>query len=269
MWITDSVDLPSEVVEAHSDGRLVFFVGAGASLDAPSSLPSFGKLARDLANAARVPFDETAAIDLFLGSMPANFDTHGHAHRMISRSDSTFNPTHSEIVRVASAIGSARIVTTNFDDHLWSAAVAESVQIDDKWIGPALPLGDAFTGIVHLHGSVLRMPNELVLTDRDFGRAYLTDAWATRFLQKMFEEFTVLFVGYSHDDPIMRYLSLGLPSKTRRYVLTHRPADDKWSHLGILPVGYPATDEDHGALLAALRAWDSRARMGQFPTARG
>jgi hypothetical protein len=264
VWITDSVDLPSEVVEAHSDGRLVFFVGAGASLDAPSSLPSFGKLARDLANAARVPFDETAAIDLFLGSMPANFDTHGHAHRMISRSDSTFNPTHSEIVRVASAIGSARIVTTNFDDHLWSAAVAESVQIDDKWIGPALPLGDAFTGIVHLHGSVLRMPNELVLTDRDFGRAYLTDAWATRFLQKMFEEFTVLFVGYSHDDPIMRYLSLGLPSKTRRYVLTHRPADDKWSHLGILPVGYPATDEDHGALLAALRAWDSRARMGQF-----
>ena len=264
VWITDSVDLPSEVVEAHSDGRLVFFVGAGASLDAPSSLPSFGKLARDLADAARVPFDETAAIDLFLGSMPANFDTHSHAHRIISRSDSTFNSTHAEIIRVASAIGPARIVTTNFDDHLSAAAVAESVQIDDKWIGPALPLGDAFAGIVHLHGSVLRIPNELVLTDRDFGRAYLTDAWATRFLRKMFEEFTVLFVGYSHDDPIMRYLSLGLPSKTRRYVLTHRPADDKWNHLGILPVGYPATDEDHGALLAALRAWDSRARMGQL-----
>lgn len=264
VWITDSVDLPAEVVEAHSEGRLVFFVGAGASVDAPSSLPSFGHLARDLADAARVSFDENAAIDLFLGSMPANFDTHAHAHRIISRRDSTFNPTHSEIVRVAAAIGPARIVTTNFDDHLSSAAAAESLQIDDKWIGPALPLGDAFTGIVHLHGSVLRMPNELVLTDRDFGRAYLTDAWATRFLQKVFEEFTVLFVGYGHDDPIMRYLSLGLPSKTRRYVLTHRPGDDKWNHLGILPVGYPAIGRDHSALVAALRAWDSRARMGQL-----
>ncbi|HEX3680347.1 MAG TPA: SIR2 family protein, partial [Galbitalea sp.] len=157
-----------------------------------------------------------------------------------------------------------RIVTTNFDDHLSAAALVGGIQIDDRWIGPALPLGDAFTGIVQLHGSVLRSPDELVLTDRDFAQAYLTDAWATRFLQRMFEEFTVLFVGYSLDDPIMRYLSLGLPSKTRRYVLTHRPEDDKWDHLGIVPVGYPAIDGDHGALVAALRAWDSRARMGQL-----
>lgn len=264
MWITDDVDLPAEVVEAHTTRELVLFVGAGASLDAPSSLPSFEKLARDLATAARVPFDRKVGLDYFLGSMPADFDTHFHAHRMISRADSSFNPTHSAIVRVASAIGSPRIVTTNFDDHISSAALAASIELGDKWVGPALPLGDAFSGVVHLHGSVRRGASELILTDRDFGHAYLTDAWATRFLQKMFDKFAVLFIGYSHDDPIMRYLSLGLPSKTRRFVLTPRPDDPKWEHLGIKPIGYTARGRNHRALLAALEAWDTRARMGQF-----
>ena len=44
---------------------------------------------------------------------------------------------------------------------------------------------------------------KLVLTDRDFGLGYLADGWATRFLMEMFREFAVLFVGYSHSDPVI------------------------------------------------------------------
>ena len=40
----------------------------------------------------------------------------------------------------------------------------------------------------------------MVLTDADFGRAYLTEGWARRFLVELFRSFTVLFVGYSHND---------------------------------------------------------------------
>ncbi|WP_082500955.1 SIR2 family protein [Agreia sp. Leaf244] len=262
MFITEGVDLPGGVVEAHAAGKLVFFVGAGASIDSPSDLPSFTKLASDLADAAKVSFDEDIAIDLFLGSMPNNFDVHSHALRLIAPPSSAPNATHRALVRLASAIGPARIVTTNFDSHITSAADSEGLALGDRWIGPALPLGDRFSGVVHLHGSTTRAARDLVLTDRDFGRAYLTDAWATRFLQRMFEKFTVLFIGYSLDDPIMRYLSLGLPSKTKRYVLTHKPDDAKWSHLGIQPVSYPSAGGDHSALLAALDAWNVRARMG-------
>ena len=265
MWITSDVDLPQAVLDAQSGGRLVLFVGAGASVDAPSKLPLFDKLARQLAAMARVPFDEQAAIDYFLGSMPEGFDTHRHARDITARAESAPNTTHTALVRVASSVGQLRIVTTNYDNHLSLAAAAEEIPVSDVWVGPALPLGEDFTGIVHLHGSVLREPQGLVLTDRDFGRAYLTNAWATRFLLPMFQSFTVLFVGYSHDDPIMRYLALGLPSGTPRYAFTNvnEINDIKWSRLGVQTIGYPVQNNDHSALVAALEAWDLRARMGQ------
>ena len=64
----------------------------------------------------------------------------------------------------------------------------------------------------------------------------MTHAWAARFLLAMFREFTVLFVGYSHDDPIMRYLALGLPSSTPAFVLidSSMADDDKWARLGVV-----------------------------------
>ena len=104
----------------------------------------------------------------------------------------------------------ARIVTTNFD--LLFEQASEAV-FDDKpevFRAPALPLGHQFRGIIHVHGAVSR-PNEMVLTDLDFARAYLTEGWARRFLIELFRNFTVLFVGYSHDDTILSYLARALP----------------------------------------------------------
>jgi len=60
-----------------------------------------------------------------------------------------------------------------------------------------------------------------VLTDRDFGQLYLTEGWARRFLQTMFERYTVLFVGYSHDDVVTSYLMRGCRQRRKeRYALT-------------------------------------------------
>lgn len=267
MWVTGDVELPQAVLDAQAAGLLVFFVGAGASVDAPSDLPSFKGLARELAAQARWTFDESRGdLDTYLGEMPATFDTHAHARDLIARADSRPNETHRLLVRVGASIGPLRIVTTNFDDHLATAALGEGIGVPDKWFGPALPMGDDFAGIVHLHGSVLREPRELVITDTDFGKAYLTKAWATRFLLPMFQEHTVVFVGYSHDDPIMKYLALGLPARTQRYAFTlaDQAVLPKWDRLHVNPISYPGSDADHTALVAALQAWDARVRMGRL-----
>ena len=62
----------------------------------------------------------------------------------------------------------------------------------------------------------------MVLTDADFGRAYLTEGWARRFLVELFRQFTVLFVGYGHNDTVMNYLARALPESdvAKRFALT-------------------------------------------------
>ncbi|NDK32378.1 SIR2 family protein [Nesterenkonia haasae] len=271
MWVTGDVELPDEILDAHERGELVFFVGAGASLGKPSNLPLFDSLAKKLARQASHPFSKRGGLDFFIGqleSLPQGFDAHHHAHTLISNPKSKFNPLHGAIVDLAGIGGTFRVVTTNYDDHLASAASSGSIPIPNTWYAPALPLGRDFTGLVHLHGSVRRPKEEMILTDRDFGRAYITDAWAARFLLPMFDRFTVVFIGYSHDDAIMRYLALGLPSSgkvsaPKRFAFTTDPLNSKWGYLGIRPIAYPVFGRDHRALLAALSEWGDRAKMGQ------
>lgn len=266
VWMTSDVAIPRPLLDALNEGRLVLFVGAGASVAAPSNLPLFDALARNLAELAHADYDPELAIDSFLGSLPSDFDTHTQTKNLLSLGESRPNSTHDAITRLAGSRGPLRIVTTNFDDHLAESASLQEISIPERWDGPALPIGDDFAGLVHLHGSVLGEPNRLVLTDGDFGRAYLTQAWATRFLLPMFQHFTVLFIGYSHDDPIMRYLGLGLPPGSSRYafVSTENAQSARWTRLGVTPIGYPVEQGDHAALVACLDAWAVRARMGQL-----
>lgn len=272
MHITEDVDLPEQVLEAHRRGELVLFVGAGVSTGAPSKLPLFEGLAKQLARRAAHPFSKQRGLDFFVGSLeslPGGFDAHRHAIEIIGNPKSTFNSVHTALIELADAGGEFRIVVTNYDRHLTTAAIESGITVPDTWYGPALPLGGQFRGLVYLHGSVDRPDSEMVLTDRDFGHAYLTEAWATRFLIPMFDKFTVLFIGYSHDDVIMRYLALGLPSRdedtpSRRFALTSTAADPKWQYLDITPIRYTSAVGNHGNLLIALQKWNERARMGQL-----
>jgi hypothetical protein len=238
----------------------VLFVGAGASVNPPSNLPLFKKLAQQIGVFAREPYQEGDPIDRFLGELSDGFDVHDQVRQLIDDASSEPNDTHRAIVQLAAASTQSRIITTNFDVHLSGAADELGLSLGDTFHGPALPVGRTFTGLAHLHGSVKRAAEQLVLTDHDFGRAYLTDAWATRFLREVFEHFVVLFVGFSHDDPIINYLGLGLPSGTRRYILTSKPDDPRMRRLRITPIGYPATD-GHPALTHALSEWAKRASM--------
>ena len=97
------------------------------------------------------------------------------------------------MVRLAIASKAPKIVTTNFDEFI-NVAWEEKNAPCKQWIGPALPLGDDFEGIVQLHGSLSGRISDWVLTDRSFGAAYLTRAWASRFLVELFQNNVVVFI---------------------------------------------------------------------------
>jgi len=128
-------------------------------------------------------------------------------------------------------------------------------------------LGNDFAGIVYLHGSVRDdNPRRLVLTDQDFGRAYLTEGWATRFLLALFGRYTVLFVGYSHDDIVMHYLSRGLPPDKNglRFALVRADDDlQKWDNRGIKALSFPFEGrDDYTGLVKAFAGFVAHANSG-------
>lgn len=253
----DPIDIPDELVTALEQDRLVIFAGAGVSMGPPADLPSFRRLAEIIAkntpHVVRTPFDE------FLGDLvTAKVEVHRLCRDEISRPGSKHNPLHTDLLRLFQEPKRVRIVTTNFDRHFSAAAVALGWEVGD-YRAPALPLGRDFLGLVHLHGTILDEPRRLVLTDADFGQAYLTDGWASTFLRSLFAEFTVLFVGYSHEDPPMRYLARGLAGRSghRRFALTADGDTPKWRSLGITPVGFAlqAAPDQYGQLNQGVRRW--------------
>jgi hypothetical protein len=183
------VDLPQMVIDAQKRGELVLFAGAGVSMDAPSSYPNFLDLATELGGPA-YPIEDHELIDRYLGRLvEKGIPVHERVKTRLSDPASRPNHLHESIVRLFGSIDAIRIVTTNFDNHFLGAAQTVFGSGPEVYRAPALPLGDDFKGIVHLHGSVLDDAKKLVLTDADFGRAYLTQGWARRFVQQLFSKF--------------------------------------------------------------------------------
>ncbi|MCU1616475.1 MAG: hypothetical protein JWO98_4015 [Frankiales bacterium] len=262
MWIRD-VDVPAELIEAARDGRLVLFVGAGASVDPPASLPNFKDLVKQVGTRAGTPPTEKdlERLDKFLGTLEdLDIDVHSLVAKAIDLPNSRPNRLHRAIIDLARAHPPVRIVTTNYDLHLSSAAEAAGLDVE-VFRGPALPVGDDFVGIVHLHGALDQAARRLVVTDTDFGHAYIREAWAARFLDRMFSGFTVLFIGYSYGDLVMQYLGRSLGRGGTRFVLTHREDLPEWKSYGLTPLVYLVPENSHVALSETLERWAELATL--------
>ena len=257
------MQVPEELISAQAEGRLVLFVGAGASVDSPSGLPTFQELTERLCEQSQEPLPtDGAALEKVLGLLEKKgVDVHQRVKGIIGNPDSVPNELHRAIAGLASA-EKTRIVTTNYDRHL-STCLEERLDGGfDEYPSLAFPQRDGFTGIVYLHGSVKEPAEHLVVTDADFGKAYLEAPWtAAQFLSGVFRSSTVLFIGYSHDDTLMEYLARSLPAdETSRFALCCQEQADSelWQQRGIEPINYGP----HEALPELLRKWAERARMG-------
>ncbi|MEU4532505.1 SIR2 family protein [Micromonospora ureilytica] len=256
------VNIPTELTEAHTAGQLVLFIGAGASVDAPSGLPLFDKLASRIAQEAHQHVQPGERPDHLLGRIDdQQVDIHLRIQQIVDAAGSQPNRLHRALVALALAMSPVRIVTTNYDRHL-STVLREHKAVFDEYAGPAVPMGDDFNGIVYLHGKLDQPAKRLIATDRDFGEAYLRAAWAARFLERMFAEYTVLFVGYSHTDVVMSYLARALSANRRRYVLTDKPDNPDWAGYGVTPIAYESVGSDHSQMAEAIEKWAARAAMG-------
>ena len=284
-WVVGGPDLPPDLLQLVEDGRLVFFCGAGISLRC--GLPDFRGLVEAVFEHTHQPMVdlekeefENGQYDRVLGLLESRIGAELVRKAVVRTLDLDPNAnlaTHRALIDLARARdGTYRLVTTNFDRAFECAARDAGITLD---AGPRLPVPKpgVWNSIVHLHGRISDADPEgrsLVLTSADFGAAYLTERWASRFLTELFRRFSVLFVGYSLNDPVVRYMMDALAADRaagdvvgKAFVLdgcTEAEAEQRaraWRAKGVIPVLYDNRD-NHAALHETLVKWAACHRRG-------
>ncbi|MCP3392335.1 SIR2 family protein [Bradyrhizobium sp. CCGB12] len=188
---------------------------------------------------------------------------------------------HRTLMRLADRGGTTTIVTTNFD-LLLEAGRKRGSQVETYALGsiPRPTRQTEFAGVLHVHGALDRDPNrfsELVLSDQDFGEFYLRRRVVPDFIYDAARLFHLVLVGYSANDPPMRYLLNAVAADGSRFddlkerftfFGTHSPdsvALEDWKARGITPIHYDAAD-NHKALQAILDRWAEFSAINGKPT---
>jgi hypothetical protein len=290
------VELPNEIERALEEQRLVFFCGAGISVY--TGLPLFRGLVENVFRDTYRPIQELAGdvlepawaafcanqYDRALGLLEQELTSGTMRRSIIAELKEPYDDKlflHEAILDLARVPERGyRLVTTNFDARFGEAGLEERWVHDAPRLAPPRP--DDWYHATYLHGRIKDDDpdgRQLVLTSADFGRSYLQDGWAARFIVELFREFTVLFIGYSVEDPVMSYLVDALAAH-RRHSRQFRPAyalvgfDDAnpgdrdvkvrdWQAKSIEPITFPkAGAEDFSAMDNALVAWAADHRLG-------
>ncbi len=180
-------------------------------------------------------------------------------------------PIHRALMRLADRGGAVTIVTTNFDLLLEDAARRSRTAVQTYALGgiPRPGRSDDFTGVLHIHGALDRNPartSDLIVTDQDFGEFYLRRRVVPDLIYDAARLFNLVLVGYSANDPPMRYLLNAVAADgTRfddlkeRFTFVGNSAPDPvaledWKGRGITPIAYDAAN-GHSALLKTLERW--------------
>ncbi|WP_246763658.1 SIR2 family protein [Rhizobium bangladeshense] len=281
-------DIPDELLVARDEGNVLFFCGAGVSL-AYAGLADFLKLAGDV-------IDELGSLtgsqarrlhDAASTKLPSGTKSFVPADRMFSSLDLEFDPrevrdavaralkpkpnvdllAHRTLIDLSrGSDGRPRLITTNFD------LLFEACDPSMKSWGPSnLPVPERpadFEGVIHVHGRVdegyTGISDAVVLSSGEFGKAYLSDGWATHYIRRLMNRFTIVFVGYSADDPPVQYLLEALREEqspiTNIYAFQYGDevdAQEQWLQKGVVPIAFGS---DYDNLWDTLKAWADRAR---------
>jgi hypothetical protein len=289
-FLDQGIDVPDELLWECDQGHVVFFCGAGVSV-AKAHLPNFLQLADTVLNALRVTSTSQARLirneieeiskrggdglisaDRIFGALERDFlvrEIEVAVSKALKPTVSVDLSAHELLLKLATTVdGETRIVTTNFD-RLFEA-VNPKLRCWESPLLPNLDLDEDIDGIVHLHGVVSESydgsgKGGFVLSPSQFGRAYLSDGWATSFFQATIEKYVVVFIGYAADDPPVNYLLEALRIASNKqgkaYAFQGGEADQvraSWKRKGIHGIPYPV-ENGHVALWDTLQAWAERA----------
>lgn len=251
-----NVEIPATLIDSLKHNRVIVFAGAGVSMATPANLPDFVTLTRKILN-----LDDNEKFDNPDQKLGEGFDQgvriHEQCIRVLNQNSPKPTQLHHDILKLFPK--KPRVITTNFDLLFEKAFFNLNPDgVIKKFNAPVFPLGSNIEGIIYLHGNVTD-PSSMVLSDSDFGRAYLSESWAKRLLTDAFLNYDFIFIGYSYNDTILKYLTRSLPKNRASKLYAFANIEDgntqqvnHWTSLGIEPLIYQKENGTHLQLPEAV-----------------
>lgn len=274
--------LPEEIKDAALDGRLVLFVGAGASM--LLGMPSWSGLASaalsDLRNKGALNYSELDQLKVLdpkkqlsiaqLIASEIEYDLCLPKHLTTSKNSSIYDHLNS--------IG-AVCVTTNYDEELapiycstkdgskTPATVKRIIGAENFKISHLKEPGT----VIHLHGSI-SVPNTMIVTTKDY-LAHYDKEFVETFLTELFENKTVLFIGYGLEETeilehILRRAGIKDETEKKRFSLQgffatqhplyHRLGEYYRKSFGVHLIGFLRDFEDYRQLEVIIKDWSEK-----------
>lgn len=307
--------VPERLLLAHARGQVLFIAGAGVSK--PAGLPDFRKLVIDVyekldtgvhavvtgsddnepgdlsdltsQQIAEVRRFKRRDYDVVLGMLERRIDdkpsgtsrVRATVAEVLRAAGTKPAPIHKALMRLADRGGASAIVTTNFDLLLQGGANGRA-KLQTYSLGgiPRPGRSGDFSGILHIHGALDRnskRTSDLVFTDQDFGEFYMRRRTVPEFIYDAARLFHLVLIGYSADDPPMRYLLNAIAADGVRFddlkerftfVGVEKPDPvlvEDWKGRGITPIAYDSKDY-HQSLLNLLERWADLSAVNGKPS---
>jgi hypothetical protein len=206
-----AIDLPEPLETAIKDGKCVLFVGSG--LSAAAGYPTWESLIKTLVDAAKkIPHARIKGIEEY--ESDKDYFTLAEFARSALGPNQYINILRQEIGKKAKptethkAIASTKyrgIITTNYDRLLETVFTqvrgwAPNDFTPESVSSLATALYNPEVFIFKFHGNITS-PETIVLTSRDYDRLILLNPHVRSFMQAIFLNYTLFFVGYGIRDP--------------------------------------------------------------------
>ena len=290
-FFEDGPSIPSTLLDECAAGRVVFFCGAGVSQYAKESgmrMPGFLELTRNVIERVELEdesdilkaisdWDESkpgaVTLDQIFYLLQKKFGREHIANIVADEleykcSSGDYPPRHKDILELSkNDRGIPQVITTNFDILFEKAHDKKDIRTNFPPFLPDLSSETPVAGITYIHGRVnqdpthiskkMNMPNDLILSKSDFGRAYLSQGWAAALVRYLILNYTVVFIGYRAEDPPMQYMLLGMEGhsmKSNLYAFEEKTTEirkDEWKERGVTLISY----SDHAHLWKTISKW--------------
>lgn len=209
----------NSILQALEEERLVPFIGSGFSKEC--NFPDWKELAEPIARELKIPLVDNIDYSLVFQYYQDKYNNRNKLNSLIADEFNSFSP-DLQNHKLLADLPVSEIWTTNYDKSIETYFInsGRKISVKKSVADLSISLTNVDCTLYKMHGDLCN-PNECVLTKDDYERYFDTHEPFINILKHTLIEKTVLFIGYSLNDPDFQSVLSGIRKYYTNNFSTH------------------------------------------------